>query len=52
MIPVRNECICSIKRELKCVKREFKLHLFTEVYDVHSSVCEEAAGSGAAQIRE
>ncbi len=37
----------------KCIKVcEFKLYLFTVVYDVHSSVCEDAAGSGAAQIHE
>ncbi len=47
MIPVRNECICSIQRALKCARREFKLYLFTEVYDVHLSVCEDVAGSGA-----
>ncbi len=31
MIPAWNECICSIKRLLKCTRREFKLYLFTEV---------------------
>ncbi len=43
MIPVRNECMCSIQRALKCARCKFKLYLFTEVYDVHSSVCEDAA---------
>ncbi len=47
-------CICSIQRALKCAKREFKLYLFTEVQYVmsHLSVCEDVAGSGAAQIHE
>ncbi len=44
--------VCSIQRALKCARREFKLYLFTEVYDVHSSVCEDAAGSSAVQIYE
>ncbi len=31
-IPVQNERIRFIKRALKCMRREFKLYLFTEVY--------------------
>ncbi len=34
MIPVRSECICSMQSALKCTRREFKLYIFTEVYDV------------------
>ncbi len=52
MIPVRNECVYSIQRALKCARCEFQLYLFTKVYDVHSSVCEDAAGIGALQVRE
>ncbi len=32
MIPVRSERICSMQSALKCARREFKLHIFTEVY--------------------
>ncbi len=31
MIPVQSEHVCSIQRALKCVRRELKLYLFTEV---------------------
>ncbi len=34
MIPVRSECIYSIQSALKCARRELKLYIFTEVYDV------------------
>ncbi len=42
-IPPWFRCICSIQRALKYARREFKLYLFTELYDVY----EDAAGSGA-----
>ncbi len=34
MIPVRSERIYSIQSALKCARRELKLYIFTEVYDV------------------
>ncbi len=34
MIPVRSEHIYSIQSALKCARRELKLYIFTEVYDV------------------
>ncbi len=34
MIPVRSERIYSIHSALKCARRELKLYIFTEVYDV------------------
>ncbi len=34
MIPVQSKRICSIQRALKCVRHEFRLYLFTEVYYV------------------
>ncbi len=34
MIPVRSERIYSIQSALKCARRELKLNIFTEVYDV------------------
>ena len=42
MIPVRSERICSIQSALKCVRREFKFYLFTELMS-HLSVCEDVA---------
>ncbi len=34
MIPVRSERIYSIQSAYKCARRELKLYIFTEVYDV------------------
>ncbi len=34
MIPVRSKRIYSIQSALKCARRELKLYIFTEVYDV------------------
>ncbi len=34
MIPVRSERIYSIQSALKCARRELKLYIFTELYDV------------------
>ncbi len=34
MIPVRSERICSMQSALKCARHEFKLYIFTEVYNV------------------
>ncbi len=34
MIPVRSDRIYSIQSALKCARRESKLYIFTEVYDV------------------
>ncbi len=34
MIPIRSKRIYSIQSALKCARRELKLYIFTEVYDV------------------
>ncbi len=49
MIPVRSERIYSIQSVLKCARRELKLYIFTEVYDV---ILVRAWRRYAAQIHE
>ncbi len=49
MIPVRSERIYSIQSALKCARRELKLYIFTEVYDV---TLVRARRRRAAQIHE
>ncbi len=48
MISVRSERIYSIQSALKCARRELKLYIFTEVYDVTLRVWRR----WAAQIQE